>query len=931
MSSTNLSREWRLASDGPRSKQPELWIDLPTVPYNRPPSTARSLAESLGHKPPQAPEANDYSRAKLKRHKDLEHTKNTATEKAPTLLKRFRMRLQLSHSRQMQLMFLAGVAQRSLKTVGIAQTLKKAIAYFFNPKMLRGGGANAARRTDLKKMPAPTRSAPEVMVQRVLLIAEVSLPQCFKYRVQQKQKMIAALGIDCTIVPWREYARCLELLQTHSIAIFYRVPGFPQVLEVIQTAKTLGVKTFWEVDDLIFDMSKYMENNNLQHLPKEARMGVLSGVPFYRSALQACGAGIASTETLARAMRDVGIDETYVIENGFDDETLKIAESVNNERMRDGANMAASSTIRIVYGSGTKTHDADFLQAAPALIRLLAQYPHVELHIAGELNIPGDFAPVASQIHRKPATNYEHYMRWLANGHISIAPLDPNYFNDAKSNIKYLEAAALKLPSVCSGSAAFAKAIIDNLNGFIANNENEWFAALARLVNDPTLRRRIGDAAFSHAIDQYSTNSLMRTQLAPILNRYASASRPFSILGVNVHFAPYSFGGATVVAEEMAKRLNATPDVRYAVFAGVPVTAAPEYETVRYEIDGVTVFGVGLPPLLNPAIHYENPAVNAAFESVLRAVRPNIVHLHSIQGIGANIIHACKTAGIPVAVTLHDAWWICGRQFMINGKGKYCGQSKIDLSICQSCVGDDGENMRRQHRLGELLQSANLLIAPSEFFRNLYIANGFDPKKVVVGKNGIQIPRRIHKRRDVTHQSRLRFGYLGGATPIKGYHLIKRAFEGLPRDDYELVLVDNAMNLGVRSIRTNRWKIGGALKVVPAFTQANVDDFYDEIDVLLFPTQWKESFGLAVREALIRDVWVIATDAGGVVEDIEPGINGDIIPLNDDGTALCTAITTLLDRNDSFANYSNPRSKQIKTFDKQAEQLLKLLESVALQ
>ena len=45
-----------------------------------------------------------------------------------------------------------------------------------------------------------------------------------------------------------------------------------------------------------------------------------------------------------------------------------------------------------------------------------------------------------------------------------------------------------------------------------------------------------------------------------------------------------------------------------------------------------------------------------------------------------------------------------------------------------------------------------------------------------------------------------------------------------------------------------------------------MDEFYAKIDVLLFMSQWKETFGLAIREALARGIKVIQTDSGGTVE-----------------------------------------------------------------
>ena len=119
------------------------------------------------------------------------------------------------------------------------------------------------------------------------------------------------------------------------------------------------------------------------------------------------------------------------------------------------------------------------------------------------------------------------------------------------------------------------------------------------------------------------------------------------------------------------------------------------------------------------------------------------------------------------------------------------------------------------------------------------------------------------------------------------------------------------------------------LKIQPAYTQETIDSFFANIDVLLFPTQWKESFGLTVREALIRDVWVIATDAGGVIEDIVAGENGDIIPLDDDGTELAAAIGRLLANPQRLDGYRNAHKATIRLFEEQAVELNALFDEVA--
>ena len=105
-----------------------------------------------------------------------------------------------------------------------------------------------------------------------------------------------------------------------------------------------------------------------------------------------------------------------------------------------------------------------------------------------------------------------------------------------------------------------------------------------------------------------------------------------------------------------------------------------------------------------------------------------------------------------------------------------------------------------------------------------------------------------------------------------------------------------------------------------------MDDFFAGIDVLLFPSQWKESFGLTVREALARDIWVIATDCGAPVEDIVPGENGTVIPFEATHTELRVAIEEAIARD--WRTYSNPHRERLRSFDQQSAELSAMLEEV---
>ncbi len=93
-------------------------------------------------------------------------------------------------------------------------------------------------------------------------------------------------------------------------------------------------------------------------------------------------------------------------------------------------------------------------------------------------------------------------------------------------------------------------------------------------------------------------------------------------------------------------------------------------------------------------------------------------------------------------MTLHDAWWICPRQFMITPANRYCYQKTINLDVCAAlCVSRTENEDQTESALRNSGRSGSAVV-PSAFFRDLYVANGFDPARVVVNKNGVRPPAR---------------------------------------------------------------------------------------------------------------------------------------------------------------------------------------------
>ncbi|MGY3494965.1 glycosyltransferase [Bradyrhizobium sp. USDA 4502] len=757
-----------------------------------------------------------------------------------------------------------------------------------------------------------------------MIVATLDIPQCEKYRVQQKQVLFKLQGVECTVVSAWDFANCMNALQTHTIAIFYRVPGYDSVLSLIREAKRLGVTTIYETDDLIFDLSSYLENRNLERLSEDLRSSVLAGVPLFRKALTSCDIGIASTIDLAAKMSEAGLKTVHVIENGIDEQTLEFVEQAEVACLRD------PNLIRLFYGSGSKAHDADFDCAARSILSVAQNYPNLRVRIVGELTLPPEFDLISSQIERYPLTDYLSYLKLLAECDINLAPLEATVFNDCKSNIKFIEAALFGIPSVCSPRSAFRHIISHGRSGMLAETGEQWTAALTSLVDARELRATMGQQSRQAAIERYSPAQLAIRDIQPLLDAYGSdEDKALRILVANIYFSPDSFGGGTIIAEEMAVRLNARRDTSVLVFSGAHDPAMKPYDMVRHEQKSIPIVSVKTPPPNPRELDFLNRKMKNIFEDILLSYRPDVVHLHAVQGLTASIAEACIEASVPYVVTLHDAWWLCERQFMIKPNHRYCGQVTIDMNVCETCVPNISWTELRLNFLKGALRQASKLLAPSKFWKDIYVANGLPSDLVAVNKNGIKAPRAIGGAASRI-DTKLRFGFVGGAGPIKGLDLIIRAFQELDSANYELVLVDNTLNLGFSSM-PKHLRLKGAIRIVPAYTQETIDEFFSTIDVLLFPSQWKESFGLTVREALVRDKWVIATDSGGTVEDIVDGKNGTIIPLDGDHSNLRAAIAKLVANPQKVIGYVNKYKARIRNFDDQAEELHAFLKSASAQ
>ena len=103
---------------------------------------------------------------------------------------------------------------------------------------------------DLESLPA---KAAIPSAGHISILANLDLAQCKYYRVDQKIRQLEAAGFEVKHFSHSDPNGFISSLVGAKAAIFYRVHAFPDIIRSILTANALGLPTYYDVDDLIFD------------------------------------------------------------------------------------------------------------------------------------------------------------------------------------------------------------------------------------------------------------------------------------------------------------------------------------------------------------------------------------------------------------------------------------------------------------------------------------------------------------------------------------------------------------------------------------------------------------------------------------------------------------------------------------------------------
>jgi glycosyltransferase involved in cell wall biosynthesis len=354
---------------------------------------------------------------------------------------------------------------------------------------------------------------------------------------------------------------------------------------------------------------------------------------------------------------------------------------------------------------------------------------------------------------------------------------------------------------------------------------------------------------------------------------------------------PESVGGTEIHAWSLARAMAARG---HQVWMFAPSRGASS-TIPDPPVDGLHVWRVEMPPIAqSPACalwqSVRNRTIEREFTRLLRLAQPDLVHYQHLQGVSLKLVHQARH--LPRVLSLHDYWYVCPNgQFVLPARSlcakgaspprcARCALSRAGMPsgpvarwLAAAAMAWRNAYVRRQTR------GLDLYAAPSASASRAYVDRGWDPERLRVVELGLDLARIQGVATGPRGPHPLHVGYLGAIAWQKGLHILIRAFSRLPADARLTIYGDEsafpAYSRELRALADH-----GGIRFLGALDPNDVGRALRELDYLVVPSLWSETFGMVVQEAQAVGTPPIVSRVGAL-ERVRDGIDGRVFTPGD--------------------------------------------------
>ena len=269
-----------------------------------------------------------------------------------------------------------------------------------------------------------------------------------------------------------------------------------EVQALVAAVRRGGAKLIYNLDDNLLDLAPRVRRVGAQEVvwPDDRHRESL------RLLLSEADVVWVTTPRLKHCLRPY-CSSIEIIPNALDDRLLM--RSPSQVSTTDG------SPRPVVIGyMGTRTHDEDLQMIMPALRSISARYSdRVSFEVIGGVEKPETKAMLADlrvrYLDRDVIEHeYPYFLLWFSRAvrwDIAIAPLGSDPFADCKSDVKFLDYAAIGAAAICSRVPAYADTVRHGETGWLVENDvDAWVQALDTLITDADLCHHLADGALRY-------------------------------------------------------------------------------------------------------------------------------------------------------------------------------------------------------------------------------------------------------------------------------------------------------------------------------------------------------------------------------------------------------------------------------------------------
>lgn len=348
-----------------------------------------------------------------------------------------------------------------------------------------------------------------------------------------------------------------------------------------------------------------------------------------------------------------------------------------------------------------------------------------------------------------------------------------------------------------------------------------------------------------------------------------------------------SKGGAEISAFQMYRELGTRPGIR-TFFISASAGRFSERLGVRliqpFEANEYVYVGGGYDHFIhsNP-----DPEFPAEFMTLLRDIRPDVVHLHHYANFGVEVFYQIRRA-VPearIVLTLHEYLAVCNHFGQMVKKPNFAPCYASGLRDCARCFPERTEQdfFLRELFLKRFFRLVDHFVSPSRFLADRYIAWGIEAERISVIENGMPVAQQAADGADAYDEDieeGLVFGFFGQISRLKGIAVLFEAAELLAKDGISNIRIDvhgDASSQPPEFRRDFEERLAKApvnIRYCGPYDNARVHRLMRSVHAVLIPSIWWENSPLVIQEALLNRRPVICSDIGGMAEKVRSGADG---------------------------------------------------------